>query len=66
MLTFLQNNYYKKYEKNERSTNLFITFLFLIFFLFFINNTTSPDARYILLVNTFLLIIWYGLTLVIN
>lgn len=63
MLTFLKNDYYKKYERNERGTNFFISFLFLVLFFFLINHTSTPNDRYTIIINTFLLMIWYGLTI---
>lgn len=66
MLTFFQNNYYKKYEKNEKGINLLITFLFLIFFFFFINQTTSINTKNTNIINMFLLLTWYGLILILT
>ena len=67
MLTNLSNRNSTFYKNQERSANLFITFIFVIFFFQFFRNfmLEKPVNKEIILIQTILFLVWYGLTLII-
>jgi hypothetical protein len=64
MLATLSN----KYTGSEKGANLFITFIFVIFFFQFFRNFVleQPIDKQTVLIQTILILIWYGLTLMIT
>lgn len=55
------------YNKNERASNLFITFIFVLFFFQFARNfiLEKPINKRLALFQTILILVWYGLSMVI-
>lgn len=68
MLTTLTNRRSKYYTNQERGANLFVTFLFVLFFFQFFRNfiLEKPVNKEIVLIQTVLILLWYGLTLTIT
>ena len=68
MLTTLSNKYSTEYTSQERGTNLFITFLYVLFFFQFFRNAVLGKQvdKYIVLTQTILVLIWYGLSIIIT
>jgi hypothetical protein len=57
-----------KYTSSEKGANLFITFIFILFFFQFFRNfiLEQPIEKQIVFIQTILISIWYGLTLMIT
>jgi hypothetical protein len=57
-----------KYSSPEKGANLFITFIFVIFFFQFFRNFVleQPINKQTVFVQTILIMIWYGFTLMIT
>jgi len=68
MLTNLSNRRSQFYTSQERAANLFVTFLFVIFFFQFFRNfiLEKPVDKSVIMVQTILFLVWYGLTLMIT
>ena len=68
MLTTLTNRRSQFYTKQEKGANLFITFLFVLFFFQFFRSfiIEIPVNRQLIVIQTVLVLLWYGLTLMVN
>jgi len=68
MLTNLSNSRSGYYTNKQRSVNLFITFLFVLFFFQFFRNFMLEKTvnKKVVLTQTILVLIWYGLTIIIT
>ena len=64
MLATLSN----KYTNSEKGANLFITLIFVMFFFQFFRNFVLEQSidKQTVLIQTILISIWYGLTLMIT
>lgn len=68
MLTTLKNKNSKYYTNYENASNLLVTFLFVLFFFQFLRNFIlfKPVNKQIILIQTILILLWYGLSIMIG